>query len=106
MEFRLQWGRQIRTQEIIRQTSLDQATRHRKCSIWGILNVCVEAAPDGGLCIQPPITEESGSTEELQLHLVFCCGGLCSLPVDNSMLGSSAGTRRLFTKGREACKAG
>lgn len=75
------------------------------CPIWGIINVCAEAAPDLGLCSQLPITEVSGSAQEPQVRLAFCCGGLSSLPFGNAMPGNSAGVQRLFTEGRETCKA-
>lgn len=103
--FRLQWGRQIGTQEIAMQTSLDQATRDGTCFIWGIINVCVEAGPDLGLCSQLPITKVSGSTEGPWPPSAFCCPGLHSLPAGSPMLGNTAEIPGLFTEGRGAHKA-
>lgn len=91
------------TQEITRQTSLDQATRHRKCS--RVINVYVEAASYLGLSSQLPITGVSGSTA--------LSGFLLCWPVflvfGEPMVGNSVVIGKLFTEGREAqkgsCKA-
>ena len=50
------------TQEITVQTSLDQATRHRKRSISRVIDVYEEAASYLGLSSQLPTTGVSGCT--------------------------------------------
>lgn len=55
-----------------------------------MINTCVAVTPDLGLCSQLPISEVSDSAKELELHLAFCCGDLCSLPFGDPMLGNPA----------------
>lgn len=85
------------TQEITIQTSLDQPTRHSKCSISRVTDVYVEAASDLGLSSQLPITGGSGSTA--------LSGFLLCWPVflvfGDPMVGNSVVIGKLFTEGRE-----
>lgn len=65
----------------------------------GMINVCVEVAPDLGLCIQCPITEVSGSNKEPQLHLAFCCVGAWVPACWQYHAGKLSRTQTLFTEG-------
>lgn len=70
----------------------------------GMVNVCVETAPDLGLGIQLPIYWCQVPLKSPS-SVWLCCGGLCSPPWGNAIWETQLGSKGCVYRGRDAYKA-